>query len=101
VPSNPTNPKALEPTLHTSATSARTLPTEISLNVRANTKGNSCSDNSCGRGTGHRQNSFQILFIGPGVHVQHPQYEGHKNNIKLYNFFYLLSCIDVKFCFQS
>jgi hypothetical protein len=81
VAGNPTNPTTLEPTLHTSATSTRTLSTDISLNVRANTKGNPSSYNPYGRGTEKRKNSFQILFTGPGVHVQHPQHEGHKNNV--------------------
>lgn len=90
---NPTNPNTPESTLHTSATSARTLSSDISLNVRAHTKGNPCSDNPHGRGTEQRQNSFQILFIGPGVHVQHPQHERHKNNIKLQKLIlYLVKC---------
>lgn len=94
---NPTNPNTPEPTLHTSATSARTLSTDISLNVRAHTKGNPCSDNPQWRGTEQRQNSFKILFIGPGVHVQHPQHERNKNNENCKEKkIYLLFCICVK-----
>jgi hypothetical protein len=73
---NPTNPNALEPALHTSSTSARTLLTDIELNAGTNTRGNPCSDNLCVKG--HWQNSFQNLFTGPGVHIQHPPHENKK-----------------------